>query len=380
MTATFHRLRASRAPTVLILALLVSGCQAEAPPAGQRLQILAEGLEHPWALAFLPDGDTLVTERGGRLLRIDPGDGRRRAIDGVPEVAARGQGGLLDIALHPEFVRTRWVYLSYATATDSGSTTAVGRGRLEGTRLAEFEELFRARPATDADQHFGSRLLFDRTGYLWVTIGDRRRRDWAQRLDNHAGKVLRLTADGGIPPDNPFVGQTDALPEIYSYGHRNPQGLALHPETGRVWLHEHGPRGGDEINLIAAGANYGWPLVTFGREYHGPTIGVEPPEPGFASPLHHWTPSIAPSGMAFYAGEAFPAWGGDLFVGALVHRHLQRLRFRDGQVVAQEKLLTERGWRIRDVRAGPDGYLYVLTDAGNGVLARLEPGADQSRP
>jgi glucose/arabinose dehydrogenase len=213
-----------------------------------------------------------------------------------------------------------------------------------------------------------------------VTVGDRRRREWAQRLDNHAGKVLRLTADGGIPPDNPFVGQTDALPEIYSYGHRNPQGLALHPETGRVWLHEHGPRGGDEINLIAAGANYGWPLVTFGREYHGPTIGVEPPEPGFASPLHHWTPSIAPSGMAFYAGEAFPAWRGDLFVGALVHRHLQRLRFRDGQVVAQEKLLTERGWRIRDVRAGPDGYLYVLTDAGNGVLARLEPGADQSRP
>lgn len=380
MTTIFHRLGAPRAVVVLTLALLTSGCEAEPPAAGHRLQILAEDLDHPWALAFLPDSGILVTERSGRLLRIDPAAGQRRAIDGVPAVAARGQGGLLDIALHPEFRRTRWVYLSYATATDSGLTTAVGRGRLEGTRLAEFEELFRAQPPAEADQHFGSRLLFDRTGHLLVTVGDRRRRDWAQRLDTHAGKVLRLTADGGIPPDNPFVGQTGALPEIYSYGHRNPQGLALHPETGRVWLHEHGPRGGDEINLVVAGANYGWPLVTFGREYHGPTIGVEPPQPGFVSPLHHWTPSIAPSGMAFYSGEGFPEWRGDLFVGALVHRHLQRLRLRGGEVVAQEKLLADQGWRIRDVRVGPDGYLYLLTDAAGGVLARLELGTDQSRP
>ncbi len=380
MTTIFHRLRVSQTLTVLMLALLTSGCEAEAPLAGHRLQILAEGLDHPWALAFLPDSGILVTERSGRLLRIDPDDGQRQAIGGVPAVAARGQGGLLDIALHPEFRRTRWVYLSYATATDSGLTTAVGRGRLEGARLAEFEELFRAQPPAEADQHFGSRLLFDRAGHLLVTVGDRRRRDWAQRLDTHAGKVLRLTADGGIPPDNPFVGQTGALPEIYSYGHRNPQGLALHPETGRVWLHEHGPRGGDEINLVVAGANYGWPLVTFGREYHGPTIGVEPPQPGFVSPLHHWTPSIAPSGLAFYSGEGFPEWRGDLFVGALVHRHLQRLRLRGGEVIAQEKLLTDQGWRIRDVRVGPDGYLYLLTDAADGVLARLEPGPDQSRP
>jgi len=380
MTTIFHRLRVSQTLTVLMLALLTSGCEAEAPLAGHRLQILAEGLDHPWALAFLPDGSALVTERSGRLLRIDPDDGQRQAIGGVPAVAARGQGGLLDIALHPEFTRTRWVYLSYATATDSGLTTAVGRGRLEGTRLTEFEELFRAQPPAEADQHFGSRLLFDRAGHLLVTVGDRRQRNWAQRLDTHAGKVLRLTADGGIPPDNPFVGQTGALPEIYSYGHRNPQGLALHPETGRVWLHEHGPRGGDEINLVVAGANYGWPLVTFGREYHGPTIGVEPPQPGFVSPLHHWTPSIAPSGLAFYSGEGFPEWRGDLFVGALVHRHLQRLRLRGGEVIAQEKLLTDQGWRIRDVRVGPDGYLYLLTDAADGVLARLEPGPDQSRP
>lgn len=380
MTTIFHRLRAPRVVTVLTLVLLTSGCEAEAPAAGHRLQILAEGLDHPWALAFLPDSGILVTERSGRLLRIDPDDGQRQAIGGVPPVAAHGQGGLLDIALHPEFTRTRWVYLSYATATDSGLTTAVGRGRLEGTRLAEFEELFRAQPPAEADQHFGSRLLFDRAGHLLVTVGDRRQRNWAQRLDTHAGKVLRLTADGGIPPDNPFVGQTGALPEIYSYGHRNPQGLALHPETGRVWLHEHGPRGGDEINIVAAGANYGWPLVTFGREYHGPTIGVEPPQPGFVSPLHHWTPSIAPSGMAFYSGEGFPEWRGDLFVGALVHRHLQRLRLRGGEVVAQEKLLTDQGWRIRDVRVGPDGCLYLLTDAAGGVLARLEPGTDQSRP
>lgn len=380
MTATCHRLGAGRALRVLMLVLLISGCGAEAPAAGHRVRILVEGLDHPWALAFLPDGGILVTERSGRLLRIDVDGGRRRALDGVPAVAARGQGGLLDIALHPEFARTRWVYLSYATATASGLTTAVGRGRLEDTRLAAFEELFRARPPAGADQHFGSRLLFDRGGYLWVTVGDRRQRDWAQRLDTHAGKVLRLTADGGVPPDNPFVGRAGALPEIYSYGHRNPQGLALHPETGRVWLHEHGPRGGDEINPIAAGANYGWPLVTFGREYHGPAIGVEPPQPGFVSPLHHWTPSIAPSGMAFYSGEAFPEWRGDLFVGALVHRHLQRLRFRGGELVAQEKLLADRGWRVRDVRVGPDGYLYLLTDAAAGVLARLEPGTDQSRP
>lgn len=378
MTTISHRLRALGALTALTLALLTSACAAEAP--GHRLQILVEGLDHPWALAFLPDGGILVTERSGRLLRIDLAAGQQRAVDGVPQVAARGQGGLLDIALHPEFRRTRWVYLSYATVTDSGLTTAVGRGRLEGTRLAEFEELFRAQPPAEADQHFGSRLLFDRTGHLLVTVGDRRQRNWAQRLDTHAGKVLRLTTDGGIPPDNPFVGQTGALPEIYSYGHRNPQGLALHPETGRVWLHEHGPRGGDEINLVVAGANYGWPLVTFGREYHGPTIGAEPPQPGFVSPRHHWTPSIAPSGMAFYSGEGFPAWRGDLFVGALAHRHLQRLRFRGGELVAQEKLLTDQGWRIRDVRVGPDGYLYLLTDAAGGVLARLEPGPDQSRP
>lgn len=374
------RPRGSAAALVLLIALLLPGCEASAPPAEYGPRILVEDLHHPWALAFLPDGQLLITERRGRLLRIDPHSGQRQALEGLPAVAAAGQGGLLDLALHPEFARNRWVYLSYALSTPTGLTTAVGRGRLEEAGLADFRELFRAQPPVSATQHFGSRLLFDATGHLFVTVGDRGDRDLAQRLDSHAGKVLRLTDDGGTPPDNPFAGRTGALPEIFSYGHRNPQGMTLHPETGEVWLHEHGPRGGDEINLLQAGANFGWPLVTFGREYHGPAIGAEPPQPGYVSPLHQWTPSIAPSGMAFYRGDHLPQWRGDLFVGALVHRHLQRLRIRDGKVVAQEKLLVEQGWRIRDVRNGPDGYLYVLTDAPNGILARLEPATGQSRP
>lgn len=378
--------RAGVVPLVMRLALLAlalsvtSACTAESPPQAFRVQILTDGLHHPWALTFLPEGDLLVTERRGRLLQIDPASGISRIIPGTPEVAVAGQGGLLDLALHPEFAQNQWLYLSYARATKGGATTAVGRGRLVDGRLQGFSELFRAQPPSKATQHFGSRLLFTDEGYLLVTIGDRGDRDLAQRLDNHAGKVIRLTWEGGIPDDNPFVGSAGALPEIYSYGHRNPQGLVLHPITGQVWLHEHGPRGGDEINLLAAGANYGWPLLTYGREYHGPRIGAEPPQPGFVSPLHHWTPSIAPSGMAFYSGDRFPGWRGDLFVGALAHRHLQRLRLRDGAVVEQEKLLVDRGWRIRDVRSGPDGHLYLLTDADRGVLARLEPATAQSRP
>ncbi len=379
MTARRRRYGPRGTAATLVLALFTVACTVEAPPR-HSLRILAEGLEHPWGLTFLPGDEALVTERSGRLLRLNLHNNRRQVIDGTPAVAALGQGGLLDVALHPQFVRNRLVYLSYVKKTDAGLTTAVGRGQLRHSHLESFAELFSAVPPTWADQHFGSRLLFDRAGHLFVTVGDRRHRNWAQQLDNHAGKVLRLTATGDAVPSNPFVGQPGALPEIYSLGHRNPQGLALHPKTGELWLHEHGPRGGDEINVLAAGANYGWPQVTFGREYHGPTIGVPPPQPGFLSPRHHWTPSIAPSGMAFYTGHHFPAWRGDLFVGALVHRHLQRLRIRDGTVRPQEKLLTEQGWRIRDVRQGPDGYLYVLTDAANGVLARIEPHTSQPRP
>lgn len=338
-----------------------------------RIEILFEGLEHPWALAFLPDGRLLVTERPGRLNLLDPRDGSRQRVTGTPEVAARGQGGLLDIALHPDFAANGWVYLSYAARRDGGLSTHLGRGRLRDGRLEDFELLFRAAPGLSRGQHFGGRLLFDREGYLFLGLGDHGERDSAQDLASHMGGLIRLHDDGRVPRDNPFVGRRDARPEIYSHGHRNPQGLALHPATGAVWLHEHGPRGGDEINLPAAGQNYGWPVTTHGREYHGPVIGPAPPQPGFASPIHHWTPSIAPSGMAFQQGDAFPDWQGDLFVGALVQRHLQRLRFAGTKLVEQERLLEDLGWRIRDVRSGPDGYLYLLPDEDPASLIRLVP-------
>ena len=338
-----------------------------------RIEVLSEGLEHPWSLAFLPDGRLLVTERPGRLLLLDPRDGSRRQVEGTPEVVAQRQGGLLDVVLHPDFRDNGLVYLSYSARHGDGLSTHVGRGRLREGRLEDFEVLFRAEPGLSSGQHFGSRLLFDRNGYLFITVGDHGARDSAQDRGSHMGSLIRLHDDGRVPADNPFVAQPGARPEIYSYGHRNPQGLTLHPQSGALWLHEHGPRGGDEINLPEAGLNHGWPVTTHGREYHGPRIGPAPPQPGFAAPIHHWTPSIAPSGMAFYQGEAFPGWTGDLFVGALAHRHLQRLRFEGGELVQQERLLEAQGLRIRDVRSGPDGYLYLLPDEDPASLLRLVP-------
>jgi glucose/arabinose dehydrogenase len=338
-----------------------------------RIEVLTEGLEHPWSLAFLPDGRLLVTERPGRLLLLDPRDGSHRRVEGTPEVVARGQGGLLDVVLHPDFRDNGLVYLSYSARNGDGLSTHVGRGRLREGRLEDFEVLFRAEPGLSSGQHFGSRLLFDREGYLFISLGDHGERDSAQDLGSHMGGLIRLHDDGRIPADNPFVDREGARPEIYSYGHRNAQGIALHPDTGAVWLHEHGPRGGDEINLPEAGLNYGWPVTTHGREYHGPTIGPAPPQPGYASPIHHWTPSIAPSGMAFLRGSAFPKWAGDLFVGALVQRHLQRLRFAGTELLEQERLLEDLGWRIRDVRSGPDGHLYLLPDENPASLVRLVP-------
>jgi glucose/arabinose dehydrogenase len=338
-----------------------------------RLETVAEGLVHPWSLAFLPDGDFLVTERPGRLLRIDPQNGVGRAIGGLPVVAAVGQGGLLDVTLHPDFADNRWVYLSYAAAGEGGHATRVGRGRLRGDKLADFQVLFTAEPFVSGGRHFGSRLLFDDDGALFVTAGERGRKEHAQDLGKLHGKLIRLHDDGSIPRDNPFVGEPGVREEIYSYGHRNPQGIALHPETRRVWLHEHGPRGGDEINIPEPGANYGWPETTHGRAYSGIRFAPEPPVAGYVSPIHHWTPSIAPSGMAFYTGDIFPEWRGDLFVGALVLSHLARLELDGETVVAEEKLLDEDGWRIRDVRTGPDGYLYLLVDADDAPLLRLMP-------
>jgi glucose/arabinose dehydrogenase len=342
-----------------------------------RVVVLTRGLEHPWGLAFLPDGRLLVTERPGRL-RLVAADGTLdpRPVEGLPPIAAQGQGGLLDVALHPQFAENGLVYLSYAARGTGGIGTEAARGRLVDHRLEDVKVLFRQQPKSGGGRHFGSRLVFDRQGQLYITLGDRGEMARAQKLDDLAGKIVRLTADGQIPPDNPFANQAGARPEIYSLGNRNVQGAALHPVTGELWTHEHGPQGGDEVNVIRAGRNYGWPVITYGVEYViGTKIGEGTQKPGMEQPLHIWVPSIAPSGLAFYQGDRFPGWRGDLFVGALRGQMLVRLRFDGEKLVREERLLEGELGRIRDVRAGPDGYLYLLTDADDGVIARLEPVA-----
>ncbi len=340
-----------------------------------RVETVAEGLEHPWSVAFLPGGGYLVTERPGRLRMIDAnGELLARPVGGLPAIRAHGQGGLLDVVLHPGFVENRWVYISYAEAGDDGFGTAVARGRLRDGRLHDTQVVFRMTPKSTRGHHFGSRLVFDREGYLYITLGDRGDRPRAQDLNDHAGSVIRLHDDGRIPADNPFVDRSDVKPEIFSYGHRNIQGATLHPRSGRLWTHEHGPQGGDEINLPRAGINHGWPVITYGVNYgSGTPIGEGTHKPGMAQPLYYWVPSIAPSGMAFYDGAAFPGWQGDLFVGSLKFRLLVRLELDDEDVVHEERMLQGDVGRIRDVRQGPDGLLYLLTDADNGALLRLVP-------
>lgn len=341
-----------------------------------RVVTVATGLESPWGLAFLPDGRLLVSEQPGRL-RIVSADGQLSApLAGVPAVHARGQGGLLDVVVGPDFASDRRIYFSYAEPTEGGARTAVARAQLDvdGLRIEAVEVIFAQNEDPSGRHHWGSRLVFGGDGSLYVTLGDRfQYRDQAQTVDNHFGKVVRINPDGSVPDDNPFVGRADALPDIWSYGHRNIQGATLHPVTGALWAHEHGPQGGDEVNIVKGGANYGWPEITYGREYvTGFRIGEGVERDDIEPPVHQWTPSIAPSGMAFYTGDAFPQWQGNLFVGALRGQSLSRLVLKDGQVVHEERLLTELGSRIRDVRDGPDGRLYVLDDS-NGRILRLEP-------
>ena len=339
-----------------------------------RVTAVAGGLEHPWSVAFLPDGDILVSERPGRLRIIRNGVLLDSPVRGLPQIRALGQGGLLDLLPHPEFAQNRILFFSYSASLDNEVTTHVARAMLEDDTLKDVTVLFRAEPASAGRIHFGSRLGLDRQGHLYISVGDRGQMQRAQKLDDHAGKILRIHEDGRVPDDNPFVGHENAWTEIYSYGHRNPQGMAVHPQTGEIWTHEHGPRGGDEINIIRPGVNYGWPVVTLGIDYTGFTIGDGLKHmPGMADPLHHWTPSIAPSGMTFYTGDAFPAWKGDLFVGALSHRHLARLKLAGEVVIEEERLLEDLRLRIRDVRNGPDGNLWLLTDHDPGQLLRLEP-------
>ena len=341
---------------------------------GFRAVTISEGLEHPWSVAFLPDGRMLVTERPGRLRVIKDGKLDPRPVAGLPEITASGQGGLLDIVLHPDYQQNGWLYFSYVAFGTGGMGTRVARARLDGMQLHDLELLFQQNIGSMSGRHFGSRLLFDRKGFLYITVGERGDQRRAQRLNDHAGSVIRLHDDGRIPQDNPFLSRADAAPEIFSYGHRNPQGIALHPQTGEVWLHEHGPQGGDELNIVRSGQNYGWPVITYGVEYGiGTQIGEGTHKAGMVQPIYYWVPSIAPSGMSFYDGERFPQWRGSIFIGSLKFGLLTRLVLHDGEVVKEERLLRGRLGRIRDVRTGPDGLLYLLTDASNGRLVRLEP-------
>ncbi|MBW7851647.1 MAG: PQQ-dependent sugar dehydrogenase [Rhodospirillales bacterium] len=334
-----------------------------------RVEDFAQGLSHPWSLAFLPDGRALVTERLGRLRLVGADGVLSEPLAGVPEVFARGQGGLLDVALSPDFAESRMVYLSFAEPGEGGAGTAVARGRLGEGRLEEMQVVFRMRPKVDGPNHFGSRLAFAPDGRLFVTLGERFKFEPAQDVSNHLGTIVRIEPDGGVPPDNPFVGRAGALPEIWSYGHRNVQGAAIHPETGALWTHEFGPRGGDELNIPQPGRNYGWPLVSWGRHYGGTSIPDPPTRPDLAPSIHHWTPAISPSGMAFYTATAIPGWRGNLLIGGLGSEALVRLTLDGERVTGEERMPMDA--RIRDVRQGPDGAVYLLTDADDGKILRL---------
>src|SRR5918999_3702881 len=334
-----------------------------------RVETVASGLEHPWGLAFLPDGRILVTERPGRLRIVDRNGTVSEPLAGVPEVAARGQGGLLDVAIDPRFADNRLVYLSYAERADDGTSgTAVARGRLGDGRLEDVQVIYRQTPKVRSNLHFGSRLVFDREGRLFITQGDRySQRPHVQDLSSTIGKIVRINADGSVPRDNPFVGRQNARPEIWSYGHRNIQAAALHPQTGQLWTVEHGARGGDELNRPEAGKNYGWPVITYGVDYSGAPIGEGTAREGMEQPVYYWDPVIAPSGMTFYTGDAFPNWRGSAFVGSLQPGALVRLTIANDGVTREERYLGDIG-RVRDVQQGPDGFLYLVIDAENAPL------------
>ncbi|WP_297796096.1 PQQ-dependent sugar dehydrogenase [uncultured Marinobacter sp.] len=339
-----------------------------------RLETIATGLAHPWSIAFLPDGSQLVTEREGRLRRIEDGELQSQPIQGLPELVVSGQGGLLDIILHPDFETNQTLFLSYShKISRKGMTTRVARATLDGNALSDVEVIFEALPRGTASHHFAGRMAFDRDGNLYIAVGDRGRKDRAQDTSDDAGGVHRLTTNGDPAPGNPFIDDSSGNDTLYTYGNRNIQGMTIHPTTGEIWSHEHGPRGGDEINIIRAGNNYGWPKVTYGIGYSGAIISDKTTMEGVTDPLHYWDPSIAPSGMAFYTGDRFPEWKGDLFVGALKMRKLVRLSMENETVKEEEDLLEDLGERIRDVRMGPDGVLWLLTDSTDGKVYRLVP-------
>ena len=349
-----------------------------------RVSVVTKGLSHPWAIAFLPDGDMLITERDGRLRVVRDGVLDPQAISGVPQVRTDGNGGLMDVALHPQFAENRLVYLTYTKPVGSGmGAPALARGRLEADALADVQDLLVAGPAYEGNSGLNGRVAFGRDGKVYMSTGGRSLNDIenvAQDPMSLRGKILRLNDDGSVPPDNPFVGNEGYRPEIYTLGHRNTLGLIVHPETGMIWQHENGPQGGDEINIILPGRDYGWPVLSFGRDYSGPRISEYPTREGTESPLVVWLPAIAAAGMAVYTGDQFPEWRGNVFVGAMRegripgNGHLQRIVFNDmTEEVRRESMLRELRQRIREVREGPDGLLYLLTDEDEGALLRIEP-------
>jgi glucose/arabinose dehydrogenase len=336
-----------------------------------RIDTVVRDITIPYGMAFLPDGRMLVTDRGeGRIYLVEKG--RKQALTNVPKVHGRDQAGMMDIVLHPGYASNGWIYYSYSTVRDKENGTIVERARLKGTELTDRQVLFTTHPFYTNGAHYGSRLAL-RDGYLFLTIGERYiLRDSAQQLGNHLGKVIRIHDDGRVPVDNPFYGKAGARPEIWSYGHRNPQGLAFHPVTGELWEGEHGPKGGDELNLVRPGLNYGWPVITYGVEYSGATIGDGiTSKAGMEQPVHYYKPSIGPSGLMFYTGDAFPEWKGSIFQGALALTHLNRLEMLDGKVVREERLLGDKQWRVRSVTQGPDGFLYIGVDGG--MVLRIRP-------
>jgi len=357
----------------------ISGDVPEA--AGWRAEVVVSGLSHPWSIAWLPDGSALVTERSGRLRVVRDGRLDPTPVAGLPLVLVAGQGGLLDVALHPDFAQNRLVYLTFAAGTADANRTGLARGRFDGQALRDTEVIFQNADAKSGAQHFGSRIVWLPDRSLLMSIGDggnpptrfagENIRNQAQNPGTHFGKILRLRDDGTPHPDSPFARQPGVRPEIWTLGHRNIQGMTRDPVSGRIWANEHGSRGGDELNVIEGGSNYGWPIVTYSSEYWGPRISDETSRPGIAEPALVWTPSKAPSGLSFYYGEAFPAWKGDLFSGALKFQQVRRIRLDGTRVVGEEKLTI--GKRVRDVREGPDGHLYLLTDEDDGALLRVVP-------
>ena len=358
----------------LLILALCAGSGATAAALEYEVETVAEGLAFPWSLAFLPDGDMLVTEREGRLRIVRDDQLDPTPISGVPDTYAQGQGGFFDIVLDPDFGANRQVYLSYSQGARSANHLAVGRARFDGSALSSFEVILMGEPDKDTPHHFGGRMAFLADGTLLIVSGDGfDYREQALDLGSLLGKTLRIGPDGSIPRDNPFVGRDGARPEIWSYGHRNQQGIVATPVG--VYMHEHGPRGGDELNRIEPGNNYGWPAITYGMDYSGSYISPYTEHPGMEQPVVYWTPSIAPAGLAYYDSKAFPEWQGDLFVAALVEQSVRRVDLENGEAVGEEILFAELGVRLRDVRAGPEGYLYLLTDSADGKILRVRPAA-----